>query len=480
MIERQPEQSASAISSPARPIDLADHVHALQAKLVNGCTVRHKGRVVSVRGNTIRVTGLPARIGQRCVLQSTSGDDADQVNVSHLGSDSLTPELEAEVIGFDGLEAILLPLGELHGLALGSEVTLSKSTQTVGVCDALKGRVLDGFGRALDDQSLPIADKHMPLRAAAPSPLVRQRVLQKISTGIKVIDTVLSIGQGQRCGVFAPAGAGKSTLLGMLAETRDVDVVVIALIGERGREVRDFLEDALSDKGRARSVCVVATSDRPAIERISAAHTATAIAEGYARDGKHVLLLVDSLTRYARAVREVGLAAGEPPVRQGFTPSVFAELPKLLERSGTAATGSITAFYTVLTDDEQANDPISEEVRSILDGNIILSRSLAERNHYPAIDVSQSISRLFPQLVSPTQLALASTVRRILAKFDEIELLVQVGEYRAGSDPVADKTLAVIDSLNAWLTQSPKESFDAEEMLEQLALVLDQQPQSST
>ena len=260
---------------------------------------------------------------------------------------------------------------------------------------------------------------------------------------------------------------------GMLAETPDVDVVVVALIGERGREVRDFLEDALSEQGRTRSVCIVATSDRPAIERISAAHTATAIAEGYASMGKHVLLLIDSITRYARAVREVGLAAGEPPVRQGFTPSVFAELPRLLERSGTARTGSITAFYTVLTDDEQANDPVAEEVRSILDGNIVLSRTLAERNHYPAIDISQSISRLFPQLASKRQADLSSSARQILAKYQEIELLVQVGEYRPGSDQLGDRALAVISDLNKWLNQVAGEWFDAELALEELGTLID-------
>ena len=457
----------TTVDDPAG-IDLNRYVQTLQSRVASERIVRHKGRVVSVKGTSIRITGLPARIGQRCQLASA------RVNTDAIASNATTGtayrrlDLEAEVVGFDGNEAILIPLGELQGLALGSEVTLAGSTESVGVSESYTGRVLDGFGRALDAQPLPLAELSMPLRGTAPNPLERQRVSSKLDTGIKVVDTLLPVGRGQRFGIFAPAGAGKSTLLGMLAETPGVDVVVVALIGERGREVRDFLEDALSDRGRKRSVCVVATSDRPAIERINAAHTATAMAEGYASMGKHVLLLIDSITRYARAVREVGLAAGEPPVRQGFTPSVFAELPRLLERSGTARTGSITAFYTVLTDDEQANDPVSEEVRSILDGNIVLSRTLAERNHYPAIDVSQSISRLFPQLASRRQSGLSSSVRQILAKYQEIELLVQVGEYRSGSDPLGDKALAVISDLNRWLNQVAGQWFDPELMLEEL------------
>ena len=468
MNELHSQSASNAVVDDSAGIDLTRYVQTLQSRVAGERIVRHKGRVVSVKGTSIRITGLPARIGQRCQLASAKIQTGAITPDATIGPSHRRLDLEAEVVGFDGSEAILIPLGELQGLALGSEVTLAGSTESVGVSELLRGRVLDGFGRPLDAKPLPLAEHLMPLRGSAPNPLERQRVSRKLNTGIKAVDALLPVGQGQRFGIFAPAGAGKSTLLGMLAETPDVDIVVVALIGERGREVRDFLEDALGDHGSARSICIVATSDRPAIERINAAHTATAMAEGYASMGKHVLLLIDSITRYARAVREVGLAAGEPPVRQGFTPSVFAELPRLLERSGTAVTGSITAFYTVLTDDEQANDPVAEEVRSILDGNIVLSRTLAERNHYPAIDISQSISRLFPQLASRRQTALSSSVRQILAKYQEIELLVQVGEYRSGSDQLGDKALAVISDLNRWLSQAAGESYDAELMLEEL------------
>jgi type III secretion protein N (ATPase) len=283
--------------------------------------------------------------------------------------------------------------------------------------------------------------------------MARRLIDRALSTKVRAIDTLLTLGEGQRIGVFAAAGGGKSTLLGMLARFAEADVIVIALIGERGREVREFIEDALGPDGLARSIVICATSDRAAMERVRAAHHATAIAEGFRAEGKRVLLLMDSVTRFARALREIGLAAGEPAVRRGFPPSVFAELPRLFERAGNDETGSITAVYTVLLEDEDGGDPVGEEVRSILDGHILLSRRLGAAGHYPAIDVLGSLSRLFPRLAAPEHKAAATKVRALLAKHAEIEFLVQVGEYRAGADPLADRAIAAKPEIDALLRQ---------------------------
>jgi ATP synthase in type III secretion protein N len=320
--------------------------------------------------------------------------------------------------------------------------------------EALLGRVLDGRGQPIDSLGpVPDALSRRALHAPSPSPMQRALIDAPFETGVRAIDTLLTLGAGQRVGVFAAAGGGKSTLLGMLARFCVADVIVIALIGERGREVREFIEDSLGAEGLARSVIVCATSDRPAMERVRAAHHATAIAEGFRAEGKRVLLLMDSVTRFARALREIGLAAGEPAVRRGFPPSVFAELPRLFERAGTDTQGSITAVYTVLLEDEEGGDPIGEEVRSILDGHIILSRKLGAAGHYPAIDVLGSLSRLFPRLASPDHREAAQRVRALMAKHAEIEFLVQVGEYRQGSDPLADKAIAAKPEIEALLRQ---------------------------
>nr|MBX2884899.1 FliI/YscN family ATPase [Granulosicoccus sp.] len=330
----------------------------LRARLKGRSTVRHTGRVVQALGTSLLVSGLPVRIGQRCEVH-----------------DQLTDTVVlADVVGINRGDAVLVPLGGIQGIAVDSSVRIVSERVTVPVGDALLGRVIDGFGQVLDQHGPLKASDHVPLNAPAPNPLSRLRVKQRFITGVKSIDSLISVGVGQRLGIFAPAGVGKSTLLGMLAMHATADVIVVGLIGERGREVREFIEDALSESARSRAVIVVATSDRPAMERANAAVTATAIAEGYRDAGHKVLLLMDSITRYARAIREVGLAVGEPPVRQGFPPSVFAELPRLFERAGNSATGSITAFYTVLTDDDDGLDPVAEETRSILDGHIVLSR----------------------------------------------------------------------------------------------------------
>ena len=401
-------------------------------------TVQYTGRVVRAVGTSLRVSGLPVRIGQRCEIRDRVSDG----------------RVLADVVGIDNGDAVLVPLGGIQDIAVDSAVRIVSERVTVPVGDALCGRVIDGFAQPLDDLgSLGDCDQ-VPLDAPAPNPLQRQRIKNRLNTGVKAIDALMTVGVGQRLGIFAPAGVGKSTLLGMLAMHAQADIIVVGLIGERGREVREFLEDALSEEARQRSIIVVATSDRPAMERVNAAITATAIAEGFRDSGKSVLLLMDSVTRYARAVREVGLAVGEPPVRQGFTPSVFAELPRLFERAGSSEHGSITAFYTVLTDDDEGLDPIAEETRSILDGHIVLSRAIAEKNQFPAIDILASLSRLARQLTTEHEQAAAGRLRTLLAKYRDIEFLLQVGEYKAGSDALADEAIARRDAIMSFLQQT--------------------------
>ena len=429
---------------------------ALRERLRGHSTLVHTGRVVRALGTSLRVSGLPVRIGQRCEI----GD-------RHSGTRVL-----ADVVGIEGGDAVLVPLSGLAGIAVDSAVRIVAEQASVGVDESLRGAVLDGFGQPIDGRA-PCAGRRVPLLNEAPHPLRRRRVERTLETGVRAIDALLSVGEGQRLGIFAPAGVGKSTLLGMLAAHAEADVVVVGLIGERGREVREFLEDTLDEATRARTVIVVATSDRPAMERIGAAHTATALAEGFRDAGQRVLLLMDSVTRFARAVREVGLAVGEPPVRQGFTPSVFAELPRLFERSGPGLDGSITAFYTVLTDDDDGLDPVAEETRSILDGHIVLSRRLAERGRFPAIDVPASLSRLFATLAPPETRERAARLRALMAKHAEIEFLVQVGEYEAGSDALADEAIARRESIETFLRQSPAERATLAAAGEALAATLD-------
>lgn len=435
-----------------------DGTHVLRARLQGQTTVRHVGRVVRAIGTGLRVSGLPARIGQRCEI-------VDQ---------GTGKRLLADVVGVDCGDALLVPLGGLTGVAVNSTVQVIAETATVPVGDALLGRVVDGFGVALDGAALPLGMHRRPLISDAPGPLSRARVNRVLQTGVRAIDTLLSVGVGQRLGIFAPAGAGKSTLLGMLAANVETDVVVIALVGERGREVREFLEDCLDADTRSRAIVVAATSDRPAAERVAAANTATAIAESFREQGKRVLLLIDSITRFARAIREIGLGVGEPPVRQGFTPSVFAELPRLFERSGNDAAGSITAFYTVLTDDEQGIDPVAEETRSILDGHIVLSRKLGDQGHYPAIDVLASISRLASALNDERQSADSLRTRALIARYRDLEFLLQVGEYKPGTDTAADEAVRLAPAIDRFLRQPATDSTSVNEAWEQLHELLNE------
>jgi type III secretion protein N (ATPase) len=359
-------------------------------------------------------------------------------------------------------DALLVPLGSLEGVAADARVEIVGERPEVGFGPGLLGRVLDAHGQPLDGRPLPDGLQAQPLNAPAPSPLQRSPVRSALPTGVRAIDGLLTVGVGQRVGILATAGAGKSTLIGMLARGTRCDAVVIGLIGERGREVREFIEDVLGTAGLARAVVVVATSDRPALERVRAAQAATALAEGFRSQGLHVLLLVDSVTRWARALREIGLAVGEPPVRRGYPPSVYAELPRLFERAGQGGSGSITAFYTVLAEDDDGSDPVAEEVRSILDGHIVLSREQAGAGHHPAIDVQASSSRVFLRVASAEHGVWAGRLRMLMARRAEIRFLLQAGEYRAGSDALADEALARWPRIERWLRQAADhvEPFD--------------------
>ncbi|MBK5527052.1 type III secretion system ATPase SctN [Pseudomonas sp. TH08] len=418
-----------------------------------------KGRLIQIRGRVTQVTGtllkavVPGvRVGELCQLRNP-----DQ---------SLS--LMAEVIGFQQHQALLTPLGEMLGISSNTEVSPTGTMHQVGVGDHLLGQVLDGLGQPLNGISLGEPAAWYPVYRDAPDPMSRQLIQRPISLGVRTIDGLLTCGEGQRMGIFAAAGGGKSTLLATLMRSADVDVIVLALVGERGREVREFIESDLGEQGLKRSVLVVATSDRPAMERAKAGFVATTIAEYFRDQGKRVLLLMDSVTRFARAQREIGLAAGEPPTRRGYPPSVFAALPRLMERAGQSDKGSITALYTVLVEGDDMTEPVADETRSILDGHIILSRKLAASNHYPAIDVLRSVSRVMNQIVTSEHRNGANQLREWLARYEEVELLIKIGEYQKGQDPVADRAIEKMEGIRAWLRQGTHEPSDLPRCLEQL------------
>lgn len=413
------------------------------------------GRVSEVIGLTVEVGGIRASIGELCLI----GSGPSQV--------------EAEVVGFSGDKLYLFPFAPLHGIAPGSPVRPLRKRLSVRVGEGLLGTIVDGLGRPLvtDDKSLRLTEDY-PLDQAPPNPLDRQRINTVLETGVKSIDLFLTAGSGQRLGIFAGSGVGKSTLLGMIAKGSNADCNVIALVGERGREVRDFLERDLGPEGLAKSVVVVATSDQPALLRIKAALTATAIAEYFRDQGKQVMLLMDSVTRFATAQREIGLAIGEPPTTRGFPPSVFALLPKLLERSGSSQNGSITALYTVLVDGDDMNEPIADAVRSILDGHIVLSRRLAERNHYPSIDILQSVSRLATELTSQPHARLASRCRNLLAVYRQNEDLINIGAYVKGSSSLIDEAIELYPRIMQLLSQGMDERQALSQSLQDLENVL--------
>jgi len=429
-------------------------------------SVERVGCIVKAYGTTLRASGLDARVGSRVAICSTDKDHSGNVN------SDIDVTLYADVVGIDGNELLLYPLGSIDGIGLGAAVRSVSSAHHMSFSTQMPGRVYDGLGNVLDGEAAPVAQCRLPLNADAPSSINRLPIEDVFVTGIKAIDSLLTVGCGQRIGIFAAAGAGKSTLLNMLATNSSADVTVIALIGERGREVAEFINEKLTPETRERTVMVVSTSDRPAMERVQAARFATSVAEGFRAEGKNVLLLMDSVTRYARAMRDIGLSVGEAPVRRGFPGSVFADLPRLLERAGNSNTGSITAFYTVLTEDEENIDAIGEETRSILDGHIILSRKLGESGHYPAIDVLASTSRLFLSLTDDTHQQSAIQLRKMMSKYEDVEFLVQVGEHVRGADKLADLAIDSQADIQSFLQQrhdTPSAYADTLEALNKLA-----------
>ncbi|MGF7187349.1 type III secretion protein N (ATPase) [Robbsia andropogonis] len=411
-----------------------------------------KGKVLEVIGTLIRIVGVDVRMGELCELRAPDGQLLQQ----------------AEVVGFSRDTALLSPFGRVSDVSRDTQVVPLRRPLTIPVGNPLFGRVVDSLGRPIDGKGPIDATETRPIHADPPNAMSRPLLKSPLFTGVRAVDAMLTLGKGQRMGIFAPAGVGKSTLMGMFARGTKCDLNVIALIGERGREVREFVEDILGPEGMARSIVVCATSDRSSIERVKAAYAATAIAEYFRDQGKSVLLMMDSLTRFARAQREIGLAAGEPPARRGFPPSIFAELPRLLERAGLSEHGAITALYTVLAEDETGGDPIAEEVRGILDGHMILSRDIAARNQYPAIDVGASLSRVMPQVAGRRQCDAAGHVRRLMAKHRDIETLIQLGEYREGADPVADEAVRKQEPIRQFLSQRTDESSVPEQTFDWL------------
>lgn len=418
---------------------------------------KHLGKVVKVVGLTIESIGPDAKLNDMCYIIPKNGGEP----------------LKAEVVGFRDDRVLLMPYDNVEGVGLGSHVENSGAPLKVYASEVLLGKTLDGLGQPIDGTQLNRSGSGYSVEAMPPDPLKRKIIDEVLPLGVKAVDGLNTIGKGQRIGVFAGSGVGKSTLLGMFARNTKADINVIALIGERGREVREFIERDLGPEGMARSVVVVATSDKPALIRKKAAQTATAIAEYFRDQGKDVLIMMDSLTRFSMAQREIGLASGEPPVSRGYPPSVYAEMPKLLERAGNAEKGSITGLYTVLVDGDDFNEPITDTARGILDGHIVLSRKLGHKNHYPAIDVLASISRCMSSIVSPEHKKAAGELRNVLATYTEAEDLINIGAYKKGSNKEIDHAVEKIDEVNGFLRQGVYDKFTFEEETELMSQIFD-------
>lgn len=430
-----------------------DYIPAiLKSSIQETNLIEIKGRVLQVIGTIIRAVVPTVKLGEICVLRTPGVED----------------ELYAEVVGFIKDAALLTPIGDMTGVSTDTEVLPTGRQHVVPVGPGLLGRVLNGMGQPVDDKGEIDAVDYYPVFADAPDPLKRKIITKPLPLGIKAIDGLLTCGEGQRMGIFAAAGGGKSTLLSMLVKGSSADVTVIALIGERGREVREFIEHDLGPEGMKNSVIVVATSDKASMERAKAAYVATSIAEYFRDQGKKVLFLMDSVTRFGRALREIGLAAGEPPTRRGFPPSVFASLPRLMERVGNSDKGSITALYTVLVEGDDMTEPIADETRSILDGHIILSRKLASENHYPAIDVLASVSRVMTNIVPEAHVNAAGRLRELMSKYADVQLLVKIGEYKEGNDRVTDEAIAKNDRIKSFLKQRTDERVGFTDTVNQL------------
>lgn len=409
-------------------------------------TVRFIGRVSKIIGLTIESEGPQVRISEVCYIYPL---------------DSKVPII-AEVVGFSIDKVLLMPLGEMEGIGPGSKVYATGYLLSVKVGESLLGRVIDGVGNLMDNGPILDLKTRYSVNNDPPNPLHRKKIEEPLSLGVRAIDGLLTVGRGQRIGIFAGSGVGKSTLLGMIARNTMADVNVIGLIGERGREVREFIEKDLGMEGLKRTVLVVATSDKPALVRVNGALLATSIAEYFRDKGLNVMLMMDSLTRFSMAQREIGLAVGEPPVSRGYTPSVFTKLPRLLERAGNSNKGSITGLYTVLVDGDDMNEPVADAIRGILDGHIVLSRSIAHKGHYPAIDVLQSVSRVMPNIVSKEHMSLARRFVEVLATYRTSEDLINIGAYEKGTSPSIDYAIEKIDEINGFLRQmvDEKSGFD--------------------
>lgn len=413
---------------------------------------RWSGKVLESVGQTIESAGPPASIGECCELIDGSGR-----------------RHAAEVIGFRGSHVLSMPLDSTAGIRYGDTVLALSMRPTIGTGFALMGRVLNGMGEPIDGGARPRTAAMLPLEGQVRPPLDRAPIREPLGTGIRVLDAMLTVGRGQRVGIFGGSGVGKSTLIGMMTRNTEADVTVVGLVGERGREVGEFLEDALGEEGRARSVVLVSTSDQSPLLRMRAALAATAVAEWFAAQGRNVLLVLDSLTRFAMAAREIGLAAGEPPTNKGYTPSVFTRLARLIERTGNFHTGSITAFYTVLMEGDDQQDPLVDAVRSLLDGHVVLSRAMAAEGWYPPVQVLDSISRLTPVVTEPAHREQAALLRRLMAVYARSEDLVRIGAYKPGSDPELDRALSARAALRSFFTQGSEERAPFSDTLRRLA-----------
>jgi len=431
---------------------------ALNRRIAETDSLEYRGTIARIVGTTVEADGPASSIGDLCkIYYARSGG-----------------HVLAEVEGFKENKVLLMPLGPVTGLSPGDKIISTGFNLQVGVCEGLKGRVLGALGSPIDDGPPLIPEGFYPLDNDPPPPLTRQRIKEILPMGVRAIDGMLTVGVGQRMGIFAGSGVGKSTLLGMIARNAEADINVIVLVGERGREVKDFIAKDLREEGLKKSVLVVATSDQPALLRLKSAMVGTSIAEYFRDKGKKVLLMMDSLTRFAMAQREIGMAIGEPPVSRGFTPSVYAMLPRLLERSGTSSRGSITAIYTVLVEGDDMNEPISDTVRGIIDGHMVLTRKLANNNHYPPIDVLQSISRLMKEIATPEHYEMAAKIRNHMATYRDAQDLISIGAYKPGSNPVIDQAVQLRKPIEDFLIQPMNEAHGMEETLARMQKLLGQ------
>lgn len=428
----------------------------IEARLENKRYYERFGKVSEVIGLIIQVEGLECFVGEVCEIIIKLPDK----------------KVLAEVVGFKGKSLLLMPLDDIQGIGPGCIVRPSGESLKININDDILGNTLDGLGRPIDKHSLE-QGQLIDVERAPPNPFERRRIEEVISTGVKAIDGLLTCGEGQRIGIFAGSGVGKSTLLAMIAKYSDADINVIGLIGERGREVLEFIQNDLGEEGYKRSVVIVATSDQPPLVRLKAAFVATAVAEYFRDKGKKVMLMMDSVTRFAMAQREIGLATGEPPTTRGYTPSVFAMLPKLLERSGMSKDGSITAFYTVLVEGDDMNEPIADAVRGILDGHIVLSRKIAAKNHFPAIDIQNSVSRIMKQVVDREHFIKSGKLKENLSIYAESEDLINIGAYKKGTNPTIDKAIDLIGPINGFLRQETEERYELDESVEILKSIME-------